>query len=79
MFVRVSTVKTKTRTYRAPQIVESYRDPDKGPRTRVLAHLGQIEGREAQFEKIITGLQKALGKMKPGELVFDDSKDFGHI
>jgi transposase len=79
MFVRVSTVKTKTRTYRAPQIVESYRDPDKGPRTKVLAHLGQIEGREAQFEKIIAGLQKALGKMKPGELVFDDSKDFGHI
>jgi transposase len=79
MFVRVSTIKTRTKTYRAPQIVESYRDPAKGPRTRILAHLGQIEGREDQFEKIIAGLQRALGKMESGELVFEDSKDFGHI
>lgn len=79
MFVRVSTIKTRTKTYRAPQIVESYRDPVKGPRTKILAHLGQIEGREDQFEKIIAGLQRVLGKMESGELVFDDSKDFGHI
>jgi len=79
MFVRISTIKAKTKTYRAPQIVESYRDPVKGPRTRILAHLGQIEGREDQFEKIIAGLQRALGKMESGELVFDDSRDFGHI
>lgn len=79
MFVRISTIKAKAKTYRAPQIVESYRDPVKGPRTRILAHLGQIEGREDQFEKIIAGLQRALGKMESGELVFDDSRDFGHI
>jgi len=79
MYVRISTVKSKKKTYKAPQIVESYRDPVKGPRTKVLAHLGQIEGREEQFEKIIAGLQKALGKMESGELVFEDSWDFGHI
>lgn len=79
MFVRVSITKGKNKTYKAPQIVESYRDPVKGPRTKILAHLGQIEGREKEFEKIISGLQKALGKMESGELAFEDSWDFGHI
>ena len=78
MFVRVSTVKGKSKTYRSVQIAESYRDPDKGPRTRIVAHLGQIEGNEDQILKIITGLNRILGKPTAKDVIFEDAKDFGH-
>lgn len=78
MFVRVSTVKGKSKIYRSVQIAESYRDPDKGPRTRIVAHLGQIEGNEDQIQKIITGLNRILGKPTAKDVIFEDAKDFGH-
>jgi transposase len=78
MFVRVSTVKGKSKTYRSVQIAESFRDPEKGPRTRIVAHLGQIEGNEEQLQKIISGLNRILGKPTAKDVIFEQAKDFGH-
>jgi hypothetical protein len=65
MFIRIAKQKRKHKTYRHLQIAESYRDPEKdnSPRTRILAHLGTVEGLgEEQIEKLIAGLQRAIGK-----------------
>lgn len=84
MFIRVARQKRGEKVYRHLQIAESFRDPSKGgsPRTRILAHLGTIEGLgQAQIEQLIAGLQKAIGKPAAkgvaAELAF--AHDFGHV
>jgi transposase len=82
MFIRIAKQKRKHKTYRHLQIAESYRDPEKGnsPRTRILAHLGTVEGLgEEQIEKLIAGLQRAIGKTtdSPPQLLF--ARDYGHV
>lgn len=84
MFIRIARQRQGKKEYRSLQIAESFRDPDKGgaPRTRILAHLGTLENLgEKQIEKLIAGLQRALGREvseeKIGELL--SAKDFGHV
>lgn len=84
MFIRIARQRQGKKQYRSLQIAESFRDPDKGgsPRTRILAHLGTLENLgEKQIEKLIAGLQRALGREvteeKIGELL--SAKDFGHV
>jgi transposase len=88
MFIRIAKQTRKNKTYRHLQVAESYRDPAKGnsPRTRIIAHLGTIEGLgEEQIEKLISGLQRAIGKAPIGQphstaqpqLLF--ARDHGHV
>jgi transposase len=84
MFIRVAKQKRGDKIYRHLQIAESFRDPNKGgsPRTRIIAHLGTVEGLgNDQIERLIAGLQKAIGKTAVkgavGELAF--AQDFGHV
>src|SRR4030066_2601467 len=84
MFIRIARQRQGKKEYRSLQIAESFRDPDKGgaPRTRILAPLGKLENLgEEQIEKLIAGLQRALGREvseeKIGELL--SPKDFGHV
>lgn len=82
MFIRIAKQKRKHKTYRHLQIAESYRDPAKGnsPRTRILAHLGTVEGLgEEQIEKLISGLKRAIGKTSDSlpQLLF--ARDYGHV
>ena len=84
MFVRVAKQKRGDKVYRHLQIAESYRDPQKGgsPRTRILAHLGTIEGLgEDQVERLIAGFQKALGRdpTQTGPPLLSFARDFGHV
>lgn len=84
MFIRIAKQKRGDKIYRHLQIAESFRDPAKGnaPRTRILAHLGTVEGLgEEQVEKLILGLQKSIGKepvvaADPQLLL---AHDFGHV
>jgi transposase len=84
MFIRIARQRQGKKEYRSLQIAESYRDADKGgaPRTRILAHLGTIENLgEKQIEKLIAGLQRALGR-EPSEATLGEllsAKDFGHV
>src|SRR4030066_694576 len=84
MFIRKVRQPQGKKEYRSLQIAESFRDPDKGgaPRTTILAHRGTLENLgEEQIEKLIAGLQRALGREvseeKIGELL--SAKDFGHV
>jgi len=82
MFVRIAKQKRGDKVYRHLQIAESFRDPAKGkaPRTRILVQLGTVEGLgEEQIEKLITGLQRAIGREASSspELLF--ARDFGHV
>lgn len=82
MFIRVAKQKRGNKLYRHLQIAESYRDPAKGnaPRTRILAHLGTVEGLgEDQIVKLIAGLQRTIGRDTafPPQLLF--AHDYGHI
>jgi len=81
MFVRIAKQKRGSKTYRHLQIAESFRDPNKGmaPRTRILAHLGTVEGLgEEQIQKLIAGLQRAIGQQAAEpELLF--ARDYGHV
>jgi transposase len=82
MFIRIARQKRGTKVYRHLQIAESYRDPAKknAPRTRILAHLGTVEGLgEDQIDKLIAGLQRAIGREPASspELLF--AHDYGHI
>jgi transposase len=81
MFIRIVPHKSKQKTYQHVQIVESYRDPDKGnsPRIRILHKLGALEELgEEQIARLAAGLMKAIGReMKLPEL--KDAKDFGHV
>jgi transposase len=81
MFIRIAKQKRGDKIYRHLQIAESFRDPAKGkaPRTRILAHLGTVEGLgEEQIEKLIAGLQRALGRQATApELLF--ARDYGHV
>lgn len=75
MFIRIAKQKRGDKVYRHLQIAESFRDPAKGkePRTRIIAQLGTIEGLgEEQIEKLIAGLQRAIGKepSAPAKLLF---------
>lgn len=81
MFIRIAKQKRGDKVYRHLQIAESFRDPDKGkaPRTRILAHLGTVEGLgEEQIEKLISGLQRAIGR-QAAELELLFARDYGHI
>src|ERR1035441_9272846 len=82
MFIRIAKQKRGDKIYRHLQIAESFRDPAKGkaPRTRILAQLGTIEGLgEEQIEKLIVGLQRAIGRelSSSPQLLF--ARDFGHV
>lgn len=84
MFIRIAKQKRGDKIYRHLQVAESFRDPTKGnsPRTRIIAHLGTVEGLGAdQIERLIDGLRKAIDKSadKCGfdELTF--AHDFGHV
>ena len=84
MFIRIAKQKRGGKTYRHLQIAESFRDPAKGnePRTRILAHLGTVEGLgEEQIEKLIAGLRRAIGRepesSSPPQLLF--AQDYGHV
>ena len=82
MFIRIAKQKRGDKVYRHLQIAESFRDPAKGkaPRTRILAQLGTVEGLgEEQIEKLIAGLQRAMGgeRQLATELLF--ARDYGHI
>lgn len=82
MFIRIAKQKRGDKVYRHLQIAESFRDPAKGkaPRTRILAQLGTVEGLgEEQIEKLIVGLQRAIGRETASspELLF--ARDFGHV
>jgi len=82
MFIRIAKQKRGNKLYRHLQIAESYRDPAKGnsPRTRILVHLGTVEGLgEEQIEKLIAGLKRAIGKDPdlPPKLRF--AHDYGHF
>ncbi len=81
MFIRIAKQKRGDKIYRHLQIAESFRDPAKGkaPRTRILAHLGTVEGLgEEQIEKLIAGLQRAIGREASApELLF--ARDYGHV
>lgn len=82
MFIRIAKQKRKHKTYRHIQIAESYRDPEKGnsPRTRILAHLGTVEGLgEEQIEKLIAGLQRAIGKAPDTQPQLLFAHDYGHV
>jgi len=84
MFIRIAKQKRGDKIYRHLQVAESFRDPAKGnsPRTRIIAHLGTVEGLGAdQIERLIDGLRKAIDRpvVKGGfdELTF--AHDFGHV
>lgn len=84
MFIRIAKQKRGDKIYRHLQVAESFRDPAKGgsPRTRIIAHLGTVEGLGAdQIERLIDGLRKAIDKPAEkggfGELIF--AHDFGHV
>ena len=82
MFIRIAKQKRGDKIYRHLQIAESFRDPAKGkaPRTRILVQLGTIEGLgEEQIEKLIAGLQRAIGRemLSSPQLLF--ARDFGHV
>ncbi len=83
MFIRIAKQKRGNKLYRHLQVAESFRDPAKGnaPRTRILAHLGTVEGLgEEQIEKLIAGLQRAIGATPASfspELL--SARDYGHI
>jgi len=82
MFIRIAKQNRGNRVYRHLQIAESYRDPAKGnaPRTRILAHLGTVEGLgEEQIQKLIAGLQKAVGAAPDIPPQFLSARDYGHI
>lgn len=85
MFVRVLKQKRGEKVYRHVQIVESFRDPAKGnaPRTRLLAHLGTVEGLgEATIDQLIRGLRRAKGEdvvADGGTPSFSCGRDFGHV
>jgi transposase len=82
MYIRIAKQKRGKKLYRHLQIAESYRDPAKGnaPRTRILAHLGTVEGLgEEQIQKLIAGLQKAVGAPPDFPPQFLSARDYGHI
>ncbi|MEW6442735.1 MAG: IS1634 family transposase [bacterium] len=82
MFVRVVTSRQHTKTYRSLQICESYRDPSRGgvPRTRVLAHVGQVDRfSQRDVDSIINGLLRVFGRPSAKDTAVVDGKDFGHI
>jgi hypothetical protein len=84
MFIRIARQRQGNKEYRSLQIAESFRDPEKGgaPRTRILAHLGTLENLgEKQIEKLIAGLQRALGREASEERIGEllSARDFGHV
>ena len=84
MYVRVVTSKQGDRTYRSVQLVESYRDAEKGgkPRTRVLLHLGNVDDLSGEkVDKLVDGLLRAVGRpvAAVGEVDVPFALDFGDV
>jgi transposase len=80
MFLRTIKHISKKKTYRHLQIVESYRDPDKGnsPRIRVLYNLGAVEDiGEAQLARLGIAFLKMAGFTDEPALI--GAKDYGHV
>lgn len=63
MYLRLSTVRRGSRTYRYAQLVESVRRPDGVPTNRVLANLGALD------DLAIENLRAALGASRAGRAV----------
>lgn len=84
MYVRVVTSRQGDRTYRSVQLVESYRDADKGgkPRTRVLLHLGNVDDLSGEkVDRLVDGLLRAVGRpvASAGEVDVPFALDFGDV
>lgn len=82
MFIRIAKQKRGDKVYRHLQIAESFRDPAKGkaPRTRIIAQLGTVEGLgQEQIEKLIAGLQRAIGKEPSAATDLLSARDFGDV
>lgn len=83
--MRVVTSRQGERTYRSVQLVESFRDAEKGgqPRTRVLLHLGNVEDLSGtKVDRLIDGLLRAVGRstdVEAGEIEVPAALDFGHV
>ncbi|MFP4474642.1 MAG: hypothetical protein ACLFOY_03725 [Desulfatibacillaceae bacterium] len=63
------------------QIVASARDPEtKKPKTRIIAHLGQVASiKEKDVDNIINGLCRAVGRPTAEDIDMEYAHDFGHI
>ena len=85
MYVRVVTSRQGEKTYRSVQLVESFRDIEKGgkPRTRVLLHLGNVDDLSGgKVDRLIDGLLRAVGRPvaeEPGEVEIPAALDFGSV
>jgi transposase len=80
MYLRTIKHVGKKRTYQHLQIVESYRDPDKGnsPRIRVMYNLGAVEDiGDDQLARLGTAFLKMAGCAAEPALI--DAKDYGHV
>lgn len=85
MYVRVVTSRQSGKTYRSVQLVESFRDMEKGgkPRTRVLLHLGNVDDLSGgKVDRLIDGLLRAVGRPGPeetGKIEVPAALDFGSV
>ena len=87
MCVRVVTSKQGKKTYRSVQLVESFRDAEKGgaPRTRVLLHLGNVDDLSgAKVDRLVDGLLRAVGRTAPAPAAGAEAEvpaalDFGNV
>jgi transposase len=85
MYVRVVTSRQGEKTYRSVQLVESFRDMEKGgkPRTRVLLHLGNVDDLSGgKVDRLIDGLLRAVGRLvseETGEIEVPEALDFGSV
>jgi len=85
MFVRLHRQKQRGKVYTSVQVCESYRDPRKGPRNRVLVNLGPVEklGPET-LRKLADGFARAAGVERVAEgtpmpAALASARDFGHV
>lgn len=87
MYVRVVTSRQGKKTYRSVQLVESFRDAEKGgaPRTRVLLHLGNVDDLSgAKVDRLVDGLLRAVGRTPPAPAGASEAEvpaalDFGNV
>jgi transposase len=81
MFFRVVEHKTKNKCYKHLQLVETFRDPEKGksPRTRILYNFGPLEDlSQEQRARLAAGFLKATGQDAQVP-EFLEAKDYGHV
>jgi len=86
MFVRLHRQKQRGKVYTSVQVCESYREPGKGPRNRVLVNLGPVEklGPET-LHKLADGFARAAGSERrseataPWPMGLHAACDYGHV